>query len=445
MTDLRQLMERADRVVGRIEPGDDALERLARHREQRRRRQRRASMVVALALMALALAVISPLVRVGQELSPGDIGPFEEMPPFRATVEGTIPQEGVLDPAGPFTVELLYRDASAWRLDVREGHLPSVAGHPLSAGSFAVYDGDVVRLYDAGEDLVYRQGVVQGFSPLNLLGWEDPKAPWQRFCLDGTVVGSDSVAGRGAVHLRCPAAGSFGDELDVWVDSSTGLVLRIASHGSGGDPTSVSGPIIFVPQQTVSIASVDYDPDLGEDAFRFTAPPGAKTAEEVEAQAPATSLVIGEQVPMWTAPTLDGGELDLASLRGQAVLLYFWADWCPPCTGQPLDAFQAARDSLGDGVELVSVAYVADRSQVQGLVGEEGYRFSVALADEAIGDSWGIEGIPLLVALDDEGRLAGAYLGFEGLSEEDLAKVADALVTGQPLPHIEGVTKEQIG
>ena len=36
---------------------------------------------------------------------------------------------------------------------------------------------------------------------------------------------------------------------------------------------------------------------------------------------------LGERSPDWTLPRLDGGELDLGSLRGRKVLLFFWASW----------------------------------------------------------------------------------------------------------------------
>ncbi len=39
------------------------------------------------------------------------------------------------------------------------------------------------------------------------------------------------------------------------------------------------------------------------------------------------STVLGEHSPDWTLPLLEGGELCLSTLRGQPLLLFFWASW----------------------------------------------------------------------------------------------------------------------
>ena len=59
--------------------------------------------------------------------------------------------------------------------------------------------------------------------------------------------------------------------------------------------------------------------------------------------------------PAFTLERLDGtGELSLASLRGQAVVLNFWASWCGPCKEEtPL--LQAASELAGEGRDFVGV------------------------------------------------------------------------------------------
>jgi len=45
----------------------------------------------------------------------------------------------------------------------------------------------------------------------------------------------------------------------------------------------------------------------------------------------AASLRIGAPAPLATLRTLDGRQISTADLKGQVVILTFWATWCVPC------------------------------------------------------------------------------------------------------------------
>jgi peroxiredoxin Q/BCP len=70
-----------------------------------------------------------------------------------------------------------------------------------------------------------------------------------------------------------------------------------------------------------------------------------------------TRLAPGDTAPDFTLPTDDGGEVSLADLRGQKVIVYFYpAAMTPGCTKQACD-FTDSLDSLkGSGYTVVGIS-----------------------------------------------------------------------------------------
>ncbi len=112
----------------------------------------------------------------------------------------------------------------------------------------------------------------------------------------------------------------------------------------------------------------------------------------------------------------------MASLRGKALLVNFWATWCPPCVRElpMLDEFAA---SQGDGgIQVLGLA-VDKAEAVSRFLTRTPLRFPIALAQDgglaltrALGNLQG--GLPFTLLLDSGGNVQQRKIG--ELSAKDL-------------------------
>ncbi len=110
-----------------------------------------------------------------------------------------------------------------------------------------------------------------------------------------------------------------------------------------------------------------------------------------------------------------GKPLDMASLKGQTLLLNFWATWCPPCIEElPLiDSF--FQENSKKGWQVLGLA-VDQLAAVNGFLSKAPVRFPVALAgmsgvalSKSLGNLGG--GLPFTVVLGKDASVLHRKMG----------------------------------
>jgi len=132
----------------------------------------------------------------------------------------------------------------------------------------------------------------------------------------------------------------------------------------------------------------------------------------------------------WTQ--LDGRRESLEDLRGQVVVLDFWATYCPPCREEIPHLVKLQKEFGPKGLKVIglNVGGDDDRPKVPEFVRLYGIQYQLAEPDdETVRLFFGEEtAIPQTFVLDRRGRLVRHFIGYDKEVAAELeSAIADAL------------------
>ena len=134
------------------------------------------------------------------------------------------------------------------------------------------------------------------------------------------------------------------------------------------------------------------------------------------------------EAPAFALPTLDGGTIRLSDLRGQVVIMEFWATWCGPCRGS-LPSLEAVYKRNRDrGVTVLLVNQAEPVATIRKWLGK---RFTAPIlldADGQLSRAYRIQSIPRLFIVDQAGRLVYEHSGYGGGLERNLRLILEDLL-----------------
>jgi len=124
------------------------------------------------------------------------------------------------------------------------------------------------------------------------------------------------------------------------------------------------------------------------------------------------SPLVGHAAPNFTLPQLDGPPVTLAKLRGQVVVINFWASWCTECQVEQAALDQTWQQFRDSGVVVVGVNFEDSTGAARGYVRTDGVTYPVVEdANSRTALAYGLRGVPETFVVNQSGRIVNRVIG----------------------------------
>jgi peroxiredoxin len=149
------------------------------------------------------------------------------------------------------------------------------------------------------------------------------------------------------------------------------------------------------------------------DAFRRI-PFAALLAALVALAVPASATDGSPPAPAFTLANRAGGETSLASLKGQVVMINFWASWCGPCRQE----FPALDEIYGKykpmGFEMIGINVESEKADAERFLGKTPVSFPILFdPDNKVSGSYGVSAMPTTFLVDRQGRVRWQHRAYK--------------------------------
>lgn len=197
-----------------------------------------------------------------------------------------------------------------------------------------------------------------------------------------------------------------------WIDPQRKLVLKAVQF----DQDAGEGVEAPVTEVTTTFSRAEIGEAIPEEVFVFTPPSDAKEVAEFPKRRPA-AIEVGSEAADFQLKDLEDREVQLRDLRGQVVLLNFWASWCGPCRLEMPVIEKLHQEFHEKGLRVFGVND-EDIDVIRDYVAEHEYSFPTLVDPEQQAITlYRVRGIPTMVVIDREGKIARYRTGLSREAE----------------------------
>lgn len=134
---------------------------------------------------------------------------------------------------------------------------------------------------------------------------------------------------------------------------------------------------------------------------------------------------VGQTAPEFTAPDAANNFLSLTSLRGQVVIVYFWAAWCAPCKRYMPELRRLDQTWRARGVTVMPIGMSGTHGKDQDWLRDNGFTFPCAVFTGGwFTGAWtAVDSIPFIAIVDRGGTVR--WLGKTNVPESILGDIVN--------------------
>ncbi len=137
---------------------------------------------------------------------------------------------------------------------------------------------------------------------------------------------------------------------------------------------------------------------------------------------------VGDPAPDFTLTDRRGRTWTLSQLKGQVVLVNFWATWCPPCQ-QELPSMERLFTDRPEGFTMLALLSNDKVELADFVVDQKGLTFPVLDDTKGLaGVAYGVTGLPETFIIDKKGMIRKKVLGAEEWDSEENRAMITALL-----------------
>ena len=144
---------------------------------------------------------------------------------------------------------------------------------------------------------------------------------------------------------------------------------------------------------------------------------------------PASAGAPAASAPDFSLPARDGSKLQLSNLKGEVVMINFWASWCGPCRQEMplLEQIQEKYQPLG--FTMLGVNVEPDSAEAEKFLKNVPVSFPILFDREnSVSARFGVEAMPSSVLIDREGNVRHVHRGYKPGDEAVYADLIRGLV-----------------